>query len=237
MSYSWTEGLLNLLFPPACMLCKKRLDVDGKRYALCYSCGKSFHPAGWFCISCGLSLGDSGVCGCGSATKNLSAVFALSRFEERWRSVIHSFKYFGRKHLGESLGRLIGDGIIESGVAAEIDMVTAVPLHPEREKERGYNQSELMAYSVAGALGLPHARMLSRHRNTVSQISLSGRERRENMRGAFICKSDIDSLKKRRILLVDDVYTTGATMREAGRVLADAGAAKVTGAVAAFQQR
>ncbi len=238
MGSELVAGLLNLLFPPQCLLCRSRITVSGNGSSLCAVCRASFSPFGWFCIGCGLKADKLFNCNCEENTSNnILKVFALSRFEKEWRAAIHRFKYFGKRHTGEGMGRLLGESLQGSGIHGLFDMITAVPLHPVRERARGYNQAEHLARYIAKELDLPYHSLLLRVRDTVSQISLSGRERSENIRGAFSMRSDAAGIEGRHLLLVDDVFTTGATLGEAAKILAGAGAAKVSGAVVAMQPK
>ena len=112
-----------------------------------------------------------------------------------------------------------------------IDLVVSIPLHPKREKSRGYNQSELLARVIGKELGLPVVNLLARVKNNSSQTGLNEDERRKNVAGIFRFKTGINGKK---ILLVDDVLTTGATMEEGAKVLKEAGAGEILGAVVAI---
>ena len=105
-----------------------------------------------------------------------------------------------------------------------IELVVPVPMHPRRRRRRGFNHSELLARGVAEKLNLPYADALVRTRHTVQQSVLEGAARRTNLRNAFECRVDLTG---RRVLLVDDVYTTGTTARECAKALRKAGARNV----------
>ena len=142
-------------------------------------------------------------------------------YDEHAALVIEALKYGGRTDLGVPLGRELARVVPRS---PRIDFVTEVPLHPARERERGYNQSRLLAASIGRAAGLPHLPgVLRRVRATHAQARLGPRERRANLRGAFAA-CEPGALAGRRVLLVDDVVTTGATLEDALGALAAAGA-------------
>ena len=149
--------------------------------------------------------------------------------------VQHRLKYGERPALGIALGRLLGQAVMEAGEAPHYDAVVPVPLAPTRRLERGYNQSAYLAVGVAAVLPGPPVvlgRTLTRTRTTRSQTTLSRAERWTNVEGAFGLIGDPDTLRGRRLLLVDDVLTTGATVTAAAQPLLAAGATVDLAAVA-----
>ncbi len=144
--------------------------------------------------------------------------------------MLHRLKYRGQRQLSRPLGHWLGRALLETGWT--LDRVAFIPMHPRKIAERGYNQSELLARRVAKVLGLPLVPALRKVKETPSQTGLSRRERHKNADGAFALLSPLPL--SGTVLLVDDIYTTGATMKEAAAVLHLAGAS-VYGAVAAFQ--
>ncbi len=146
---------------------------------------------------------------------------------------MHRFKYYRQPYLSRPIGRFLATGLVFP--AEKPDLLTSVPLHPSRVRERGYDQALLLAVSIARATGIPCQQLLVRTKATPSQTSLSAAERRQNVAGAFALKKSVnaDYLKGKRILLADDIYTTGSTMNEAAGELIKAGAAEVAGVAAA----
>jgi ComF family protein len=140
---------------------------------------------------------------------------------------IHDFKYRRQPGLGRGLGRLITDNNY-AGIDPEgFDVVIPVPLHVRRLRERGFNQSLLLARTVATACGIPVDFLsLRRVRDTPPQTLMGRKERQANIRGAFAVARR-DRLRDRKVLLIDDVYTTGSTLAECARALLDGGAARV----------
>jgi len=140
---------------------------------------------------------------------------------------IHDFKYRRQPGLGRGLGRLITDNNY-AGIDPEgFDIVIPVPLHVRRLRERGFNQSLLLARTVATACGIPVDFLsLRRVRDTPPQTLMGRKERQANIRGAFAVVRR-DRLRDRQVLLIDDVYTTGSTLAECARALLDGGAARV----------
>lgn len=150
----------------------------------------------------------------------------IALFEHRGlgRTLIHKFKYGGCPELARPLGRLGADSFTAAGFAA--DLVTAVPMHWTRRVLRSYNQAELFGSAVAGFLHIPFRTVLARTRMARRQATLGRTARLKNLRGAFRCTSP-RLVSGKRILLVDDVYTTGSTMAAAARELVKSGASAV----------
>jgi ComF family protein len=138
-------------------------------------------------------------------------------------AAIQRLKYAGRGELARPLGSLLADFALL--FAGRVDRVVPVPLHPRRLRARGFNQSALLARPVAAALGLPlDARALARVRPTRDQAALSREARSHNLRGAFAARN---GQRADRVLLIDDVRTTGATLAEAADALVRGGCAQV----------
>ncbi len=147
------------------------------------------------------------------------------------RDMVHALKYENKRYLAVPIARLMAWAFTESQETA--DIVTFVPLHVRRKRERGYNQSRLLAENVASILGLECYDLLSRIRYTKSQIEMDLEQRKENMKDAFECK-DGATVKCKKILLLDDVCTSGSTSAECARMLLQAKAATVVGLYGTF---
>ncbi len=138
-----------------------------------------------------------------------------------WRESIHRLKYRGEWRYCIHYGEWLGSILKHSPYYQEVDAVVAIPLHPRRQLERGYNQSEYIAKGVARAMGIEHLRsVVRRSRYNVPQVSIHRDERWRNVEDLFEVSS-IKRLKGRNILLVDDVFTTGATMMSCAEVILD----------------
>ncbi|NUP07025.1 MAG: ComF family protein [Polyangiaceae bacterium] len=143
------------------------------------------------------------------------------------RDALHRLKYGSRPDLARPLGELLRAHVASEPGFERIDLVVAVPLHPKRLVDRGFNQAALLARSAARELGARFdTGLLVRTTATLAQARLSAEERRTNVDGAFTARR-ADRIRGRRVLLVDDVVTTGATMEACRRALLDAGAAEV----------
>lgn len=164
---------------------------------------------------------------CRSTDPLLDGVRAFAFHGGPLRQAIHCFKYEDLHCLAAPLGRLMAQGWLTlAGNHPDFDFIVPVPLHRARLRERGYNQSALLARELGTHLGIPVAEdLLSRTRATVPQVGLSAGERRANVRGAFQCLKG--ALDRRKVLLVDDVYTTGSTLESACGALRESGAVSV----------
>jgi ComF family protein len=199
--------------------------------------------AGGVCTTCGERLfssfafdGAPGESRCGLCRRvepDFARAAAYGSYESGLRELIHLLKYGGVRPAASVLGRMLAEAIavLEPELPADSMAVVAVPLHRTKLRQRGFNQAELIARA---AVKVSPARdrlrlctgVLERKRETASQIGLTIHQRRENLRGAFrVFQPEL--LKGREVLVVDDVYTTGATVSECARVLRRAGATKV----------
>jgi ComF family protein len=157
---------------------------------------------------------------------------AYGSYQSGLRELIHLLKYGGVRPAASVLGRMLGEAIatLEPSFAVGSIPVIPVPLHRTKLRQRGFNQAELIARAAVKGFNPARlhlsAEVLERKRDTASQIGLTSHQRRENLRGAFgVAQPEI--VKGREVLVVDDVYTTGATVSECARVLRRAGATKV----------
>jgi ComF family protein len=166
---------------------------------------------------------------------------AYGVYEDEIRTMLHLLKYERMRVIARPLGAMLAEAIRSLAMAGEV-VVVAVPLHPKKERQRGYNQTILLADEALALLRKETGvtlraghQALIRLRDTESQYALTSRMRRLNLRGAFAVK-DAAAIAGRTVLLVDDIYTTGATAKECTRVLLEGGAAKVLVATLARAQ-
>ncbi|BBL79106.1 amidophosphoribosyltransferase [Rubrobacter xylanophilus] len=218
MGSPYLAALLDLLYPQRCAGCGSRAsDV------LCRSCAGSLpliEPP--LCSRCGLPApADTPACsGCRGVELHFEGFRAPLRYEGVGREVVHALKYQGYTRLARALCAPLMASVLSEG---RFDLVVPVPLHPSRQRRRGYNQAALLARALAGRIGVPFSDKLKAVRRTRDQVELTAAGRRENVRGAFESRGRVGG----RVLLVDDVLTTGATMSECARVLLEAGASAV----------
>ena len=222
--------MLHVLLPRTCAHCKEDLHyLDGR--PLCPACRGELEPiTGLSCRKCGLPLVSGGeYCfncrGRKGEKLKTDMVRSAFAFNPELRSLIHAFKYRGRKDLAEPLGMELSAAYDRNPELRDYNFILGVPLFREKERERGFNQSELLAGVLARERHLfPLTGAVERVRNTPSQTGLTKEERRENVKEAFKVVHP-ELVRGRRILIVDDVATTLATAGELAVALGKAGAA------------
>ena len=159
---------------------------------------------------------------------------ALYLYTDDVRTIIHNLKYLNKTHLAVNLGSSIGKIIKEDKNIRNWDLLIPIPLHRVKQRSRGFNQSELIVDAIAEVTSIEKDNsMLIRHRYTKNQAALPMRERAANVKGAFRVINKM-KIKGKKIILVDDVITTGSTMLECIKVLKEAGAKDVRGVSAAL---
>ncbi|HEX7517804.1 MAG TPA: ComF family protein [Chthoniobacterales bacterium] len=149
------------------------------------------------------------------------------------RKLVHEFKYGGQRHLRYPLAAWLGETMSDPRLCGRrFDLIVPVPLHPARERERGFNQATLLAELLSGKIAVPLRSVLERIRYTTTQTAYDRAERMENLHDAFRLRKKGD-VRELRVLLIDDVLTTGSTLSECARILKEAGAISVHAATAA----
>ena len=214
-----TRVALDLLFPPRCALCGRH------GVALCEGCADALPRAGPpRCPRCWSPQRSHWRCrACGEQPLALEGLRSLYVFREGARELVHGLKYSHYSALASPMGGLMAGYLRDAALPGEV--LVPVPLHPRRQRLRGYNQSALLAGEVSRCLGLPLvAQALVRRRDTPPQAkTLEAGARRHNVAGAFDCPRGVAA--GQRVLLVDDVTTTGATLDACARALLAEGGA------------
>jgi len=146
-------------------------------------------------------------------------------YEDLVRDLIRDIKFRRKKHIAQGLGRLWAS-IVSVNIPANATLVP-LPMHPKKRRARGFDQAEVLAAALAAATGAKLAPILERTQNTPPQSGLHPRQRAENVRGAFRIKPGVD-VKGQNYILIDDIYTTGASLNECARILKAGGAVEVT---------
>jgi ComF family protein len=230
---SAVRGLINAVLPPQCLACDALVATPGNLCADCWSDTKFITAP--HCSVCGVPYsfdpGADAVCGaCIRARPLYDRARAVLRYDDLGRRLVVSFKHGDRTHGAPTFGRWLARAGAE--LIADADLVAPVPLHRLRLMRRRFNQSAMLAQAVCQSStgeGLEFAPdLVLRRRHTPSQAGLNATQRRQNVRNAFaVNPRRTGQLEGRRVLLVDDVFTTGATVSECARVLLKAGAAAV----------
>jgi ComF family protein len=230
---------VNLLFPPHCAFCGIDQGELGDGEWLCGACRKNFSPSDWCgCPKCGANLPPSVLatrqCGrCQRPPLRFDAAVALGAYRSRLRDAVLQMKRPAHKRLSTALGRLLAQERREQLTAYAADFIVPIPMHWWRRLRRGINCAEVLAVCLGDAIGVPvRWDVLVQHHLTSVQSGLSPPSRFKNIHNAFKVRRS-RGVKGARILVVDDVLTTGATCSEAARTLKKAGAAGVFVAVVA----
>ncbi|MEW5922567.1 MAG: ComF family protein [Candidatus Zixiibacteriota bacterium] len=213
------NGLIDFIYPPLCLCCDDYLD-NGE-LPVCPDCIKNLPQLDYpFCNNCRQFLENKAVCSdCGDLSL---PVFCLGYFTDDLQKMIHQFKYHGFKRLGGELAARLADKYLEKLKHLAADFILPAPLHSIREKSRGFNQAAILADIIGSRIGIPVVtEALMKIRRTKDQAKLNPEQRRKNIKGAFKM-SDFDILNK-RIVITDDVVTTGATVNEIALTLREAG--------------
>lgn len=223
-------NLLNLLFPPQCLNCDVRVPEHG---TLCLPCWQQVQfISDPMCACCGLpfdyDIGSHALCAdCLHTLPPYAHARSAFRYDEHSRRLITSFKYADQTHLANIYGAWLANAGGE--LLAQTDVIVPVPLHYWRFVQRRFNQSALLAHALTrktGIKNLPDA--LRRSRSTVPQTGLTRKQRESNVKGAFIINPRYaDMIKGKNILLIDDVMTTGSTIKQCTKSLLKAGAMQV----------
>ncbi|MCK4577439.1 MAG: ComF family protein [Candidatus Marinimicrobia bacterium] len=202
---------LNLIFPPVCPICGEEPD---RKDVICRECLSRLSPSG---------LGEWSART--SAGAELDEAWSAFWFDEQLRHCIHLMKYGRNRRVAAQLGQIAYDIVASRNNFGDYQLLTPVPLHPVRKRDRGFNQALLLAKALRSRTGLPlEQRIITRRRWTRSQTGLSIEERQRNVAGSFRL---IHQGQGENVLLIDDVLTTGATASACARCLKDGGYGKV----------
>lgn len=225
---------IDLFLPPVCLLCGQLLPPGFDPQEFCAECQATMPPMGRsHCRCCSQPFPASSsqhLCAtCLQRPPAFSIVHAACTYQESVKDAIHQLKYRNKVYLAEPLGKLLGKSLEVAEAGFKPDCIIPVPLHPGRLKKRGYNQALEISRPLARKIQVPiNTTLLHRTLKTPPQQGLTAAERRRNLRNAFIVTTTTSA---RNILLVDDVMTTGETVRECCRVLMENNIAEVQVAV------
>lgn len=244
----WTS----IIYPPTCPGCDRVLRPEERERGFCGSCLEQIALAEEPCCKiCGKALGDERQERCADCRKEehlFTQGKSLFIYRGPMKEAMYRFKYsrrlsYRRIFAAEALrrygadpdcrmGKRNGENAILDGAdwlaRIRVNWIVPVPMHAARERRRGYNQAAVWGQGLSEAVGIPMlSRLLIRTRDTAPQKTLSREERRKNLEGAFALAREDICLRGNRILLVDDIYTTGSTCDAASKVLLEAGAEAV----------
>ena len=230
------EAAVSLLYPPVCAICGT--SIRAGEY-LCDQCeAKALRISAPFCEKCsepfdGSIKGAFTCANCAHRTIYFEAAVAAYRGRGIVRQIVHEFKYGRHIHLRHLVARWLHAALDDERLCGRrFDIIVPVPLHPARQRERGFNQASLLAELLSAHTAIPLKPLLERTRYTTTQTALDRSERMENLHNAFRLRKNAN-VRGLRVLLVDDVLTTGSTLNECARILKRAGAFSVHAATAA----
>jgi ComF family protein len=226
------KSLVDVVFPPRCIACDHILE-DQEDRPFCPPCVSLIcYITSPLCPCCGIPLpgaeGTDHFCGdCLRARPPFSVARSVARYETILLDAIHTFKYNGKITNGQVLGKMMAEYEYHDFNISSYSLIIPVPLHRRRLRERGFNQAVILAKEIAGRFSLPlDLRSLKRRIFTEAQVGLGKDRRASNVKGAFDV-SDSEKIAGQKIILVDDVYTTGSTVRECAGILMKNKAAEV----------
>lgn len=227
-------SFIDWLFPKRCVACKKIGD---------YFCADCFSRMSFsvklLCIECNRNVIDGLTHTSCKKNDSIDGVFAAVVYSSVMKKALYTFKYPPYvSDLKNSLGELFYEGIIQHEAfihsLTENSVFMPIPLHPQKFKKRGYNHAALLAKDLSKRLAISYSDILIRKKMTMPQFGLSKHQRGENMRDAFSLKVPISA---QTVFLIDDILTSGSTMKEAAKVLKESGVTYVWGLVLARDQR
>lgn len=223
------EGILQLVFPARglCWLCQENRQPGGDLCPACREILAGWHQKYFACPACGRLATSHGLCpDCRREPRPFTQARAAGPYTGLLRQAVHRLKYQGEVRLAPALARLMEHTYWQENFA--VQAIVPVPVHKGRLAERGFNHAEVLARALGRALGLPvYVQALVKARPTPDQVGLPRPERLRNLEGAFAPGPQAGCLRDRVVLLVDDVFTTGATASCCTRVLLGAGVEKV----------
>lgn len=230
------EAAASLLYPPVCTVCGG--NIRAGEY-LCDQCeARAVRIVAPFCQQCsepfeGAITSTFTCANCSHRTIYFDAAVAAYRGRGVVRQIIHEFKYGRQAHLRYLVAHWLFAALDDERLRGrQFDIIVPVPLHPARQRERGFNQAALLADLLSVRIAIRRRSLLERIRYTTTQTAFDRAERMENLHNAFRLRKNMD-VRGLRVLLVDDVLTTGSTLSECARVLKRGGATSVHAAMAA----
>jgi ComF family protein len=216
MLQAFLQGAFELIFPDNCLLCRQFLNSHHQRQ-ICTNCQARLLPNP-------LTLSRQSL----PKESAFDQAWSVCLYSETAQKLLHAFKYNNKTSLSKTFVPIMIDFIDRHHIPInEFDVIAPIPLHPTRLRERGYNQSGLLSLPLSKHYGVHHSdHLLLRQKMTPTQTELGAKQRWTNMEAAFKIQNPTDA-KDKSILLIDDLFTTGATVHSAAETLKKAGAVRV----------
>lgn len=206
---SLINEITRIFFPVTCGLCGEKINER-------YTCRKCLNIIEYYHKRVAISINDESYC---------DKIISILPYKGIFKSRMLCYKFEGAKYIGITFAEMIS--IIIKNENIEANAIVAVPISKARLKERGYNQSAIIAKNISKITKIPYKEnVIIKTKNNLRQSELTLHERKINVKNAYSIK-DIESIKNKKIILIDDIYTTGATLNECARILKKYGATKV----------
>ena len=234
--YKYIKGIiascLELLYPKRCACCDKVLLKIEKDVGFCKACAKNVKLVGdSYCMKCGCPLTDNSkeLCqNCKETNHGFDKHKAVFRYEKYMKQAIYKFKYANRRCLGKVFAKHAVKSYGGWLDLINVDAIVPVPMYKPKEKRRGYNQAAVFAKALSEETGIPvYDKIVRRKRDTVAMKQLNKLKRKKNLLKSFTLEENV--VQFRKVLIVDDIYTTGTTMDEVARLLKRGGVKEVYG--------
>jgi ComF family protein len=235
-SHRIADAMLNLFFPESCFICATPVfrQQDCGICDACWEKALQLRIREPWCASCGLPFqnfapGETHLCSdCILRPPPYAGARSFGYYAAELSRIVQYLKFQRRQNLVDLLSPLLASTFFDCWEREELDLIVPVPLHSKRRRDRGFNQAAVLGQGLARHIALPFSQhALSRIRHTAPQVGLTDSERLRNVHGAFRCR-DLQTLAGRRVLLIDDVMTTGATVGSAAEALLEGGALRVS---------
>jgi competence protein ComFC len=232
------DFFIDLIFPKQCLGCGQ------EGLYLCEECKNKIDlNKKFYCVICKTPTNFSEVCQMCQAEFNLKAVWVATNYNNKiLQDLIHSLKYKYLEEIALDLSDLVKKYLVKNDIlknfeiSAENCLIIPVPLHKKRLLKRGFNQSELLAKNICDYFRIKKSNLLIRRVNTESQINLRRTERQKNVKNAFVAINQDDLLKNKKVILIDDVVTTGSTLNECALALKRIGFSEIFALVIAQRE-
>ena len=226
------DSCLELLYPKRCVTCDKVLLKIEKEIGICKACAKKVKLVGnTYCLKCGGPISNSRQEYCNNCKQNkhyYEQAKAIFRYTGGMKNAMYRFKYSNRRCYGKVFATHAVRNYGKWLKAINVDAIVPVPMYKPKERKRGYNQAMVFAKALSQVTGIPVAEgIVRREMDTVAMKQLNGLKRKKNLLKAFILTENV--VQFRKVLIVDDIYTTGTTMDEVAKVLKDGGVKEVFG--------
>ena len=207
--YNITNHILNLVYPQVCGICGN-ICKD----SICKKCSIQIEK---------YEIKDKNSYQVKDETKYFDEIYSIFKYEEIIRDILIEYKFNNKPYLYKTFAKIILKNKKTYGFLKNYDIIIPVPIHKERKLIRGYNQTELIAREIANNTNLQlENKVLFKQKNIISQSELSKTDRKENVKNAFIIQN-IEKIKGKKVLIFDDIYTTGSTVDECARILKKVG--------------